>query len=357
MRSQSPTGISRRPAVTPIILAVVVLAVGAWVLMNKLTAIPCAIVINGEPVVTVESVQRAKSVLGEVRKEKASGVPADSVRIDQDVTLRTLKKGIDMADFPEAVRKVADLVTVGADLYAVNVDGEAIVAFADKRDADESLDLTKKYYESKLPKYDFKSTFKESVFVEKRHVPLGKLRSNAKEGLDMLISTVEKPTVHTIKVGDRVIKLSAKYHVSMEDLKKMNRGVDLNRLHEGDSLVIKPARTPVTVVSKAIVDKTETVAPPTMERYYRQQMNTGKRQMQVLMTYENAVPVSEVTLSQITTWNRPKTPTPGGESQDESGSYNRSQYRYRYHRYRHYHRPAGSSQTQPTDTGSSDTDF
>ena len=77
---------------------------------------------------------------------------------------------MEITDLPEAMRKVEKLVTVKAELYAINVDGEPLVAFVNKDDADETLKLVKSYYENKLPNKQLESTFKGSVYVEQRHV-------------------------------------------------------------------------------------------------------------------------------------------------------------------------------------------
>ena len=67
-----------------------------------------------------------------------------------------------------------------------------------------------------------------------------------------------------MKRGDRVVRLAAKYNVSMDDLKRLNPDKDLNRLIEGDQLTIKPARPAITVLSKAVENKTEDVDPPVL---------------------------------------------------------------------------------------------
>lgn len=307
-----------------------VIIIGAWPIVNKLNAVPYTILVNGKPVVNVESMHAAKGVLDSIRHERASGVPNDSIRFSQEVTLRRASKDVEIAEVPEAMRDIEKLVAVEAELYAINVDGEPVVAFVDRGNADETLRLIKSHYETKLSDRHVESTFKGNVLVVKRYVPVEKLRATSNEAVEFLTSTSEPETVHVMELGERVSRLAQKYHVSLDDLKKLNPDKDLNRVVEGDRLIMRPARTPVTVISKALITKTEEVDPPSRGRY-RRPMKSGKRQMQLMATYENGQPAHEELISQITTWDRPKS-QPDDETEKRFST--KRHYRHRSSRHR-----------------------
>lgn len=341
MEDKSSTQSGRQPwggRLYLLAVAVVVLGAAAGAIY-QLQKSPCTILVNGTPVANVESRLVAKKVLAQARELGSHGAPSHAVRFVDRVTLRGVSGQADMSELPEAVGALQKAAAVEAELYAINVDGTPLVALSSKADADQTLELVKQYYEKDLHDLVGKSTFKGDVFVEKHYIGTEKYYKNPEDACRALTSISEDAVTHTITPGDRAVHLAAQYHVSFNELKALNPGLDMDRLTEGDQLVIRPAKQPVVVICKAIAMKTVTVTPPSdTGRYSRSR--TGTRVMRVMMTYENGRPAGEEIISQLTTWDRPKS-----SYADEGSSTGRH--------YRHYRRHRGNTNSGAAqDTGS-----
>lgn len=305
----------------------IILALAAGILVSRISGVPNTIYVDGSPLVTVNSARAAKAVMQKVRLQRADGVTNGYVRFAQLVTLRQAKEGSSISDIPEAARILDKVVTVEADLYAIVVDDKPLAALANMNDAEETLNLAKSYYEKKLRHLCAESTFKENVYIRKHYVEAEKFCPSPQEAVRILTSVADKPVIHVIQRGDRAMKIAAQYGISFNELKRLNIDLNLERLTEGDQLMIRRPKLPITVLCKALVTKTEQLNPPNeLGRYRRTQ--GGKRQLRMLVTYENGQPASEEILSQVTTWDRPK-----GRAQDDEYDGRKSR-RYRHYRHR-----------------------
>ncbi len=327
MEGNTPAEAPKRTWTRYVLPIAIVLVVGAIAggIMYQIQKSPCTILVNGKPVTSVESRFIAKRVLAAARELKAHGAPSDVLRFADKVTIRGASASVETSDVPEAVRAVEESASVEAELYAINIDGTPIIGLKNKADADRTLELVKKYYEKGLQNLAGKSTFKGDVFVERRFIGTDKFRLTPEDACNTLTSISEPALTHMIQPGDRAVHLPAQYGISLDELKALNPGVDLDRLTEGNQLIIRRAKQPITVITKSIVTKTETISPPTDAMRYGS-TRTGKRVMRMMVTYENGRPASQEIISQITTWDRPKS------SYSEEGSYSSSRRHYRHYR-------------------------
>lgn len=279
--------------------------IGIWTATSRVSDAPYTILVDDKPIVSLESREAAKTVLRKARLQGASGVPAGSIRFAQRVTLRQAPKEVEIADVPEAVRALENAVTVEAELFTITASNTQVAAFTEKQDAEETLHLLKRHYDREIRNLYTETTFKERVSIEQRHVELDKLYSSPEEAVRGLTAIVQEPMIHTLQRGDRAVNLARQYGVSLSDLERLNPDVDLERIVEGDRLLIRRAKPPVTVISKALISKTVTIPRPPEARRQKNP-KIGKRRIQLLVTYENGEPVGEKIISQVTTWESPK---------------------------------------------------
>ena len=303
MHAQNSEHSAKRIWTERAVFAAIIVGIGIWTAVSRLQSAPSTIVVDGKPIVSVESRSAAKKALIDVRLQRAIGVPAGSVRFAQQVTLRTAPKDAELAELPEAVRALQEVVTVEAELFAITANGKPVVAFTLKEDAEQTLSLVKRYYEDKIRNLHAESTFKEKVLIEKRYVDVQTFCASTEEAVRTLTSTAEKPMIHVVQWGDRAAKLAQRYVVPLAELKKLNPDMDLNRISEGDELLIRRAAAPVTVISKVLVTKTVAVTRPRAVIRYRG-ARVGKRVTKTLITYENGEQVGEEIISQVTTWEK-----------------------------------------------------
>ena len=315
MEDQSSTPAPKRTWTRRRLLAGAIpfIAFASGVVLYQVQKSPCAILINGKPVATVESRFVAKRVLAEARALNAHGAPSSALRFVERVTMRRASGSDEMSEIPEAVHAVEQAASVEAELFAISVDGAPMIGLPSKALADRTMELVKQHYEKGLPNAVGKSTFKGDVFVAKRFIAADKFRETPETARDTLTVITEPAVTHTVVSGDRAVNIARQYGKSLVTLEALNPGVDMERITEGDLLVIQRAKQPVTVITRSVVTKTVEIAPPPeAARYSRSR--TGKRVMRVMMTYENGQPASEEIISQITTWDRPR-------SRHSDGSY------------------------------------
>lgn len=280
---------------------ILILSIVGWAAIGHFQNTPYTIEVDGKPVVSVESRSIAKKALADVRLQRAGNAPG-SVRFVQSVTFRRAGGSVELSDLPEAVRAVEKAVSIEAEGFAIIVDDKPVVALPTKEDAEKTLDLVKRFYERRVKTLYTSSAFKENVFVDKRFVEVGKLRSSPEDAVGVLTTTSEKPLVHVVVRGDRAVHLLTQYGISMAQLKSLNPGIDPERLTEGDLLTIQLPKLPITVICKSMLTETASVTPPQDLRYGPR---TGTRVSKIMVTYENGERVGEEIISQVTTWDRP----------------------------------------------------
>ena len=272
--------------------------VAGWLYTSRLSSGPTSIVIDGKPVVTVESKVMAEAVLDRVRSAKTEGLPDSEIRLTEPVRLKKASSKAGMAEMPEAVSALESRVGVEAALTCIVVDGKPVVALGQEKAASETLELLKKHYQQEL-ETRAESEFKESVYIDKLFVDPGIYRRTSEEAVRVLTTPTEDPTYHTVERGDRAAKIVPKYDISLAELKKLNPEVNVEQITEGDRLLIRLPGMPVTVITRAVRTKTVTVTPPPgAGRTGR----VGTREMKIEVTYHNGQPVRERIVSQITRW-------------------------------------------------------
>ncbi len=332
MNDQVPNRFGNRIWTERAVFATVIAGIGIWMGVSQLTKVPHAVLVNGKPLVNVESLGAAKRLLNDARRLNVGNVPGDRVRFHQNVTIRPVGKDAEITDMAEAGRKLGEATTVEAEAYAIVIDRTPIVALADRSDSEQALKLVKENYERKLGGHSAVSTFKEDTHIDKRYVSADKLCESTSDAVRILTSAPNGPTMHTVKLGDRAAKLAIQYKVPLADMKRMNPQADLDHLHEGDQLIMQVAKAPLTVISKIQSSELRNITPPSgLGRYGT--IKSGRRQANIVAIYENGEKVSEEIISQVTTWDRPKTQPDQYDGQsDYSDGSRRSKRHWRHYR-------------------------
>jgi len=300
MQDEKPRRSNKRVWLERAVFLIAIAGMGIWITFERASGMPYTIFVDGKPVVTLESRGVAKTVLDQVRVRQSGGKSARAIRFAQRVTLRRATRGTEQSSFPEAIRMLDQMLTARAEVFAVVVDDVPVVGLADEKDAYRTLELVKQHYGRRVQNLYAEPTFKENVFVGRRYLELDKVISTLEEAVRFLTSVHEKPTYHTVQPGDRAVNLAVRYGVSLGEMKKLNPESNLDRIIEGDKLLVRKARPPVTVITKGLVKRITAVKPPKVRR---RAGRAGKRQTRIVISYENGTPVSEEIISQVTTWD------------------------------------------------------
>ncbi|MHB0999644.1 MAG: hypothetical protein ACYC27_10390 [Armatimonadota bacterium] len=320
--------------------AILILAgAGAFFLHWQSSNHPYSILVDGKSAATVDSLDTAKRVLAAVRADAKDKTGSDSVRLSHQVTFKRSSDNASITDYPEAVKAIQEVASVESQMYAIIADGKAVTALPDRKSAEKTLELVKTFYEKSIKGKKGESSFKEEVHISRGYVPVEIARTTPEEAVRVLTAISEQPTIHIIERGDRAVHIARDNEVPMDILKQLNPEKNMDALTEGDQLIIKVGKRPITVVTKASLSRTTNVNPPSHEGRYSR-IRTGKRVTTLIATYENGQVVSEDVLSQVTTWDRPKVSSDAYEGRRS---------------YRRYRRSRRSSSTSSSNSQSSST--
>lgn len=293
---------TRRPWLERGAFMCAIAALGLWLAYDNLLNVPHTIFVDGKPIVTLESRGEARSALGEVTDRQLSGKEISSPSFTQRVALRRAPDDTEVSTAENAVSALDPLLVVKAQAYAIVVDGTAAIGLPKERDAERALDLVKQRYSNRLKNLYARPTFREQVVLQRRYLPVDSILMSPDKTADYLTSVHEKPTYHTLKAGDRAVHLTAQYGISLDELKSLNPGMDVNRLTEGDRLLIRRPKSPLTVVAKSLVTE---IAPVQAPGGRHMAAKTGKRQTWAVVTYENGIEVGREVTRVMTTWDKP----------------------------------------------------
>ncbi len=302
MQETSSTKPPRTPWIERTVFLIVIAALGSWLAYTNLIGTPHTIVIDGKPSVTLETRPEARSVLEEVRSRQLGDRELESPAFAQRVSIRRASPGAAINVRQEAVSTLDQALVLKARGFAILVDDQVTIALGKEKEAAAALNLVKQRYAQRLKSLYSRPGFKEKVAIDARYLPVEKILAGPESAADYLTAVHEKPTYHTLKPGDRAVRLTAQYGISLDELKALNPGINMDRLVEGDRLMVRKPKQPITVVTKALVTKVTPVKAPA-ERGVP--ARTGKRQTWAVVTYENGREVSQDAIRVMTTWDKP----------------------------------------------------
>ncbi|MCL6520622.1 MAG: LysM domain-containing protein [Armatimonadetes bacterium] len=305
MEEKPEKNIKRRIWIERAFLISIIIIIAGWAASQHFGGKPCTICVDGKAIVTVESAAAAKALLNQLRTP--SDVKVRHTRFDKIVTVRPARQNAEVVPIPEAAGMLENLLSVRAEAFAISVNEEPIVALVKEEDALKTLEIVKKRFASKVDNLSEEPTFKENVGIERKYVEISKICPTPEKAADILVSITDEPIYHVVKAGDRAVFIAQQYEVSLTDLKKLNPNINLDALVEGDRLLIKPPKPPVTVITKSLITKVTEVTAPS-ELRYRTGTKTGKRVTKTVITFENGKPINSEVISQVTVWNKPAPP-------------------------------------------------
>lgn len=286
-----------------VLVLVAVLGLSAWKIREYSQEVPYTIWVDGDPVVTVRNKGVAMSVLRVVRSDAADSFPLSCVRFTRPVKVRIASKGVAVSNPSDAVRTLKKAVGTEVWAFAVFVDDKPVVALKTSEDAERALDLLKRYYATKVEKLSGEPVFKEKVTIHRCYVTPDCLAPSAEKAAEILRTPAGEREYYTVRVGDRAVNIAPQFGLTLAQLKELNPGVDLDRLRDGDRLLVRVPVPPVTVVTKRLVTRVVDITGPAEPRY---RTRTGKRHTTAVVIYENDTPVEEQIISQVTVWNKPE---------------------------------------------------
>ncbi len=242
--------VSKKKSILSHFAGAVLIALGVVALFSYATGYSYSY--NGRQLGYVESQENVLKILDLVSDE-LSREYGTNIQIDKDKDIEfervyILDKDIDNVDTVlKRLSYMSDMQTEG---YAIIVDGKTFGICESKKDAKKVLSTIKYEYIDKSRKEEYqKITFKEDVKIKKVNVRLAKITS-VEKALNNLMTGGHKEKIYTVKSGDTFSEIFEKFNTNFEELKKINEGLDIDKLMPGDKIKISSAVPAVTVVTE-----------------------------------------------------------------------------------------------------------
>lgn len=215
-----------------------------------------ALEVNGRPVVAMRDRAAVETVLAQVKQQGVSGPGAallETVKIS-----RTDPGSVPITDPQTAAERLKEALATSADRGVIYVDGNPAVALPDPEQASELLEKLKERATKKLDRVESEPRFKEQVEVRTEPAPRD-LWADGETALGLL--TGEGEGKHAVRIGENAWGIAQKNDMSLADLRRLNPGVNLERLQAGQQLAVgKGGEAVVTVVTTG--ELTETIPTP-----------------------------------------------------------------------------------------------
>jgi LysM repeat protein len=267
------------------------------------------ILVDGKPVAAVASREQANEVLDSLKRQ-AAGPLARAAHFREKVTLER----VSAADQPvlsrwRAQELVGKRVQVGIPAYQLSVNDKPVLSLRSLAEVRRALE--------KVVKHQVPSGWRplgtprivERLTVEEAWLAPEQARRqlvSVSRAAERLLSPAVPAREYVVKKGDVAARLARRHGITLADLQSANPGMDLNRLREGDRLVIAGSRPLVSVTVQAQTDTTapvnfwtETVrsaSVPPGQRRVIQRGRPGQQRVRVAATFVNGREISRRTL-------------------------------------------------------------
>jgi LysM repeat protein len=225
---------------------------------------PVSVLVNGNPVTTVQNIGAANGLIAQVLAAKAGTAYASAGKPEFKQTL-TLKRVPDAValDTPDAASQkltAATQVTVLADVIFIGK--KPFVALPDRDTAQATLDAVRDHYVKMPPLVpaDERPTFLETVQIERERVPTTLTKASAQDAAPPLWTPPPAKT-YQVKRGETGWSVARKFHLVFADFLRANSGANINRLAPGDSVNVSRSFPPLTVIVKKSISKSEPIVP------------------------------------------------------------------------------------------------
>lgn len=269
------------------LLALLLVAGGAYFFYRQRQVRPVQILVSGRPVTTVENLADARSLLQSVRATEAGQgfVQSDDPRFKQTVELERVSDAspIDTDDTARTKLSSALTVTVAADVILIS--GKPFVALPDQESAQATLDSVRSHYANMPPNDPVvdRPTFREKVEIVRERVPVSLTKPSAQDAAPLLWTPPPART-YTVQPHETGWSIARKFNMQFADFIRANAGRDINHLAPGDTVAVSQTYPPLTVIVKKRSEKDEAIVPGAAAE------NAGLRQITLVTTYVNGAP-------------------------------------------------------------------
>lgn len=268
--------------------------------------------VDGKEIACVKSKAEAQQAI-QIAKTSIPGVKAGDVQFAQTITIKRAKRDCTPISKNEAAEAIVSSVPVKVQKYAILVDGKPAVALDSEESAAYVLAQVKMNYGKMVKNLLEEPSFKEKVSIRKIAVD-PKIYKSEEEAIKYLLAG-GRSSEYTVQAGDIASKIAERYHMTLDELSRLNPGRNLDRLNIGDKLNVseKPSGEEppeLTVIVRNKREQTElipfrTIFVPDTRFFEGKQFElspgrSGLRRVTVIETWENGRLVGKEVVEQTT---------------------------------------------------------
>ncbi|MCL5103048.1 MAG: G5 domain-containing protein [Armatimonadetes bacterium] len=270
------------------------------------------IIVDGKPVACVPCEQDAEDVLSQIKSK--TGCNPSEIQFREEVRVARAPYNARPVSRHMAYNTVRGVVSPLVPRWAIIVNGKPLVAVPNRKVAGEALDMAKLKFGKMVRNLAEEPQIKENVAVDIAAVEPGIFRATAEEAVSLLFTpkrAVRTDAVYEVRKGDVAVVIASRHGISLDDLMKLNPGVNLDRLHIGDKLnvkAVKQAGPGLTVVVRDQSEREERIPAPVHrvssaklpigQEFELAPGRSGLRKVKVATIYENGRQVGSEVISE-----------------------------------------------------------
>jgi len=295
-----------------IAFGVLVIALVVNFTAGRLSGGKSMIMVDGKPVVCVGSERDARNILEKIKSN--SGANPLETEFKQEVSIARAPRNASPIPTSRAMSVARNAISPVVNRWSVIADGKPVVGLPSKQDAAKTLEMAKIKFGSQAKNLAEEPQIRENVSIAKAAISPEQFQKTPEDAVHFLFTPrepVRKNSTYTVRQNDVAVEIAKKLSLSPGELKKLNPGVNLDRLAIGATLQVKESTAPVyplTIIVRDLIHRTESVPPqmvrvssPSMFRGKTATVNQGKpgkRTVDIAAIYENGTRVGEEVVSE-----------------------------------------------------------
>ena len=266
------------------------------------------ILVDGHPVAAVGSRRTAETIIASTRRH-AAGELAALVNFEQKVSIeRASPSEQPIVGRWEAQRTIGKRLSLYIPAYRLLVNGKQAVTLSSVDEVRRTLEALLSHYVPKGGRLLAPPRIKEELSLEEARLSPEKARrelAKPEQALQALLSPAVKPRLYEVRTGDTATRIARRHDITLDDLRRANPELDLDRLTIGDKLVVAGSRPLLNVVTY-VEETREVPLPPWTQTISTASLNPGQKEViqeaqagvqevRVRVTYLNGVEVRRTT--------------------------------------------------------------
>ncbi|MBR0600465.1 peptidoglycan DD-metalloendopeptidase family protein [Sinanaerobacter chloroacetimidivorans] len=271
------------------------------------------VTIAGQEAGYVTEQEMVGTVLEEIKtdlSQKASGI---EIVVDSDALVceetDLKKKEVTILTNEELKDKILTAELCKAKAWAVNINGDNVVAAATEEGANSILEGVKNHYKTEGSEV-LSASFKEDVLVTQAAVNVADIMK-PEEAVSLIVTGTKEPKVYTVQDGDTLWDIAIANGMTPTELESANTGFDPAKLKIGQQLNLYQVKPYVTVQIKEVVANTEKIdfgiVYESTSALYKGEVKVktagvyGTKEIRTEVTKENGIVVATKELDSVVT--------------------------------------------------------